>query len=999
MKSFKARLIIVLVSVLLILTAFVSFMPSVHGAEPTITEKSLLILEEVAGFNMTAYTPSLMAAEQDAFLTLPQEEADLILTSSQGRLRASCSFVDGRLRRIFISDVAGEVSLKQPAADALASATGFLERYQSYTSDAFYGELRSMLDAVSAGENDTETEGSVQLKVSVVGQDWTDFTWTYVDENGVPAVSKNVVLSYRDGMLKMFLDNWRLYSIAAEPVLSSEEAVAIALDAAEGYSWTVENTEKGTVTVSDFKIVAVGDASLCYLNYPDSNAARGGDPFTLYPSWYVPLGFDRVYPGGVSGVTVRVWADTGEVSGIGYMVIGGAGSPAESQPAAQAQEQVLMLPIPFAMIIIVGATILYFVHMVRILRLKGTQKQVLKLFSISLCLIVGFGSVLTLVSPAGAYPPDNLKSRIYASLYDQIAQEQSGADAVCDMLEYMFSNAGYNTNNHFGSETTRNIILANTEDDEDDFDYVAVFHFGHMYGANRYQGNNGGDSGDYVSYTDIAPLTEGKTFFVWMWTCMSAQDWPYCTGLPSAWTDNADMSNNAYFSPDTSGNCYIGFSGASPTLNNCTGSFKNYAGALGMDFITWFYYFALVSGRTIKDALDLASSEVFSKSYGCSPLYEGFETWWPVDFGPGMGPDWYNGTMRVFGNGNIRLTMCSLTVYAFGWNGQFYTNDNADVWVDGQYAGSTNFMYLTKPVGPGNHTVEVGSEAWGGDFRLFAEHPWYENPITVYTPMYSLLGTDTLVYAYYFPLLTLNISATTGGTTDPSGTQYHAPLNTTYVTATPDEDHVFDRWLKNGGYAGSNPTIEVYMDASYTLQAVFRDPLVTVLARDQYGNPVQATVNVYIDGNPVGTAGSSFSVTSGQHTLQVSVPGGCTFQNFTYPGGSNASNPMAFTVAGDMTVTAYFTLPHYWLTVYATDGQSSVPTEVYVDGGQWAGMAGDSFLVPAGDHSVSVEGIVYGGYGEEWWFYFFDGYGLGENPVSASVCSDTELTAYYWRCP
>lgn len=748
----KLLLITIFLAALLSLSAYASQVPNAHAAEVTAPEKSLSILNDVAGFNMTAYTPFLQSDETSQFLSSTQKEADFTLMSSTGKLRVRCSFIGDHLRQIFISDLSGEPSLDEPTVDALANAKGFLERYQSYTSDSFYGELKSMLDAVNIGENVTKTEGNVQLKVSVVGQSWTDFMWTYVDENGVPAVSKNVVLNSRDGMLKMFLDNWQLYTIASEPMLSSDQAVAIALEAAEDYSWTVENTEKGTVTVSDFKIVEVGDASLCYLNYPDANTARGGDPFTLYPSWYVPLGFDKVYPGCVTGVTVRVWADNDKAFEVSPMVVGGAASLSESPPAVQAQEQALMLPIPIAMIIVVGATSIYFVNKVRILKLKGIHRQLLKLCAISLCLTVSFSPILTIVPPARAYPPDNSKSRIYASMYDQIQQEQWGADAVCDMLQYMFSNAGYNTTNHCGSETTKNTILANTENDEDDFDFVTVFHFGHMYGANRYQGNNGGDSGDYVSYTDIGPLTEGKTFFAWMWTCESAQDWPDCTGLPSAWSNNVNMSNNAYYDPDSSSNCYIGFSWASPTLNNATGSFKDHPGALGMDFITWFYFFAVTYRYTINDALNLASSRVFSASYGSSPLYQGFQTWWPIDYGPGMHKGWYPGTMRVYGNGNLRFgPKGDLEIGAVCWTGQWFEMTCVRLWLDDFYWGYTNFHWLDFEVSSGYYTIEVDdwdtiySNSPFACFYVNGEFYDDENPTTVYVPE----GTETVVAAIY----------------------------------------------------------------------------------------------------------------------------------------------------------------------------------------------------------------------------------------------------------
>jgi hypothetical protein len=158
----------VLFSMLFVSFAYVALMPRVNATEPTVPEKSLLILNSVAGFNMTAYTPSLRTYEQNSFLSVSQEEADFTLSSSQGSLRTRCSFVDNHLRQIFISEVSGSPMLNQPVTDAVGMAEGFLERYRSYTGISFYGELKSMLGSVGVGENMTKTVGNVRLEVSVV---------------------------------------------------------------------------------------------------------------------------------------------------------------------------------------------------------------------------------------------------------------------------------------------------------------------------------------------------------------------------------------------------------------------------------------------------------------------------------------------------------------------------------------------------------------------------------------------------------------------------------------------------------------------------------------------------------------------------------------------------------------------------------------------------------------------------------------------------------------
>ena len=175
---------------------------------------------------------------------------------------------------------------------------------------------------------------------------------------------------------------------------------------------------------------------------------------------------------------------------------------------------------------------------------------------------------------------------------------------------------------------------------------------------------------------------------------------------------------------------------------------------------------------------------------------------------------------------------------------------------------------------------------------------------------------------------------------------------------------------------------------------------VTVLG---YNDDTSSSVysNVWMDGDWVGYTGQTYPLPADTYVIQVESY--CSYGSFHYfdVGGNPVyDNPATITVSSDLTVTAHYTYngPWYWLTVYAHDqAPDYVPTSVSIDGGTWTGMAGDSFYVPAGNHYVVVDGTVWGEYGEEWWFYYFDGFGLAENPVCVNVGSDTGLTAIYWR--
>lgn len=287
-----------------------------HVAAQTYEQRAIAVVNDVVGLNVSAYTASANAANR----SLSEEDVDIRLWSSLSSLRVKVEFYNDKLRQIYISDYNGAPIFNQPTDSIYSMTKGFLERYQNYTGNPFYGELKSMLDNETGEENVTKIVGNVEFKLSKKGNMAT-YMWTYVDENGVRAVTKNFFVSYFNGQLESFMDNWQFFTIGGKPKISGEQALAIALKALRNFSYSPSEGE----IVSKFRIATSGDpikTALSYLNYPEQSEARGGDPSTFYPSWWVGIGFDNFYPGGITGVTVRLWADSGEVSSIDLMING-----------------------------------------------------------------------------------------------------------------------------------------------------------------------------------------------------------------------------------------------------------------------------------------------------------------------------------------------------------------------------------------------------------------------------------------------------------------------------------------------------------------------------------------------------------------------------------------------------------------------------------------------------------------------------------------------------
>ena len=349
-------------------------------SESTSPEKVLTVLEEVVGLDMAKYSTDLEFYAQAPFLyfeVLPQEDVKYILESNESKLEVICAFVDEKLRsmNMYVND--GSPLTTQPVTTPLEMAKNFLDKYQTYSAASYYNTLRSMLDNIEANKNVTTTSQNIKLEVTVTANR-TDFRWKYF-VNGVEATSKCVALNFRQGFLKYFIDSWSFWTIGSTDLnVSEEEAIEIAMNAAENYSWNVSmGGDNPPVTVTVFNIVGVSETTLQIGNYATKNESRGGDPLTLYPGWRVKLYFDKLYPGQVYGLDIGIWADTGEVNDIRTLMYLGDvpynGEPADNEDSTEQPSTgepnnndsnpdlttILLIALLASILAVIGATITY----------------------------------------------------------------------------------------------------------------------------------------------------------------------------------------------------------------------------------------------------------------------------------------------------------------------------------------------------------------------------------------------------------------------------------------------------------------------------------------------------------------------------------------------------------------------------------------------------------------------------------------------------------------
>jgi DNA-binding transcriptional ArsR family regulator len=229
------------------------------------------------------------------------------LVNDASRIDLTFRFRNGHFSLVQINQLEGAPNFPllytepQPT-DVIHACQGILERYRSAFKDSYLDQINTLM--ASANVKSGQILGESKLQFSSY-DGYADVLLMFTD-NETDFQAKSLHLSFENNILTEFSDDWFLFKVGSTHVnISEDQAVLIAKNAAEGYSWIANGKQ-----VSAFQIL---DSPLLAQFYPKPQAS---DVFTLYPYWYVTLYLDKTYPGGVSQIAVGVWADTGEVSSI-----------------------------------------------------------------------------------------------------------------------------------------------------------------------------------------------------------------------------------------------------------------------------------------------------------------------------------------------------------------------------------------------------------------------------------------------------------------------------------------------------------------------------------------------------------------------------------------------------------------------------------------------------------------------------------------------------------
>jgi DNA-binding transcriptional ArsR family regulator len=268
------------------------------------TDDAIGFLQDVIQIDLTGYHATLLSNTVEVRSDLGgvvEEILSYSLTNSDSQINVVLRFRNRELSRYQLSLFEGSLVYAQPQPFSILDvAKDLIQRYSSFRGDAYLEKMSNMLAAVNTSENTEITDGNTKLQLSISGNN-AEILWLYT-ENGVDFSAKSLSLVFENNVLTELTDGWYLFTIGnTKVIVSQEEAVQMARDAVQGFTWQAEGT-----VVSNFNVL---QDPVSVVFHPTTR----GDDLALIPYWQVTLYLDKVYPGGFNRIAVGIWADTGEV--------------------------------------------------------------------------------------------------------------------------------------------------------------------------------------------------------------------------------------------------------------------------------------------------------------------------------------------------------------------------------------------------------------------------------------------------------------------------------------------------------------------------------------------------------------------------------------------------------------------------------------------------------------------------------------------------------------
>jgi hypothetical protein len=343
----KKQLSNIYVPLVIMLVVTLGAFPVAYAAKPTAQAQVTAFIENVLPIDLSKYTVTL---KNNASIDRLTDTVQYTLDSDKSTVDVICFVQNHVVSYCHLYSEKGQVISDKQYNSPIDAAKDFLNKYQTYTK-ADSSNMIDMLDNVDATKDSSRTIGNTNFTVSNIdkhGVELTIFKWVHT-VNGAEYTSLQVGFR-KNGILEFIIDNRAVYSIGDTTVnISREQAIDIAMKRSETYSYDMGNGFE----VSGFNITE--DRTTAKLvAYPINSTV-------LRPYWHIELFLNQTYPGSVHGLTIYVWANSGEAFHCSNIAYGGAeySQIDNTSSSASSENRTAAIVAIVAMVAVIAASALF----------------------------------------------------------------------------------------------------------------------------------------------------------------------------------------------------------------------------------------------------------------------------------------------------------------------------------------------------------------------------------------------------------------------------------------------------------------------------------------------------------------------------------------------------------------------------------------------------------------------------------------------------------------
>lgn len=249
---------------------------------------------------------------EDGHLFYNLDSKTEFLGSSHGV--ALFNFYNGTLGSCGISPGIDGIAYTTPFSDRYNTTLGILERYQAWTNDPQVQEMVNLLKKVGQETPGLQVDGNLSLRISISQSGFGSYRFSnYL--NGVEYTYVSIAMRNQTNGNLDFTDS-RVYNKIGDThiSISAPEAVSIAQNAVEHYSYNHTFGNNTSIILNDFNVTGVYDIGI-------SSQLKGNN--VLYPLYDVKLNVTGL-PSTATGLGVFIWANDGAVQSVYHYVYPGS---------------------------------------------------------------------------------------------------------------------------------------------------------------------------------------------------------------------------------------------------------------------------------------------------------------------------------------------------------------------------------------------------------------------------------------------------------------------------------------------------------------------------------------------------------------------------------------------------------------------------------------------------------------------------------------------------